>query len=129
MRKGACVSILVLAAILMVSAVHPARGNPPSPQAEDLKLANAQLPEGKIGHQYFCVVMGSGGRRPYDFFATGLPPGITLGEGKYLHDTLVGKPTEAGMWSVVLTVADQTRPTPLKATATLTLKVVPDDAK
>src|SRR5260370_32291578 len=129
MRKGAYVSIFALAATFMVSAVHPARGNPSSPQAEDLKLTNAQLPEGKIGHQYYCVVTGSGGRKPYDFSATGLPPGITLGEGKYLHDTLMGKPTQAGMWSVVLKVADQSRPTPLTASATLTLKLVPDDAK
>ena len=71
------------------------------------------------------MITVSGGKRPYDYSATALPPGLAVGALKYAHDTILGKPTQAGTFSPVFTVVDSTRPTPVTATITLKLTVDP----
>ena len=116
---------MALLAIAMLSGIQVARGTP-SPQSDALKITNDSLPNATVGVDYYCVIVASGGKRPYDYSATGLPPGLAVGALKYAHDTILGKPTQAGTFSPVFTVVDSTRPN--AATATLTLKLTVDPA-
>jgi hypothetical protein len=116
--------LLALAAIGILSAIQVARGTP-RPQADNLKITNDSLPNATVGLDYYCVIAVSGGKKPYDYAATGLPPGLAVGALKYAHDTILGKPTQAGTFSPVITVSDSTQPMPVTTTVTLRLTVVP----
>jgi hypothetical protein len=118
---GVC---LALSMVVIVSAILVARAAP-LPQSDDLKITNESLPNGTVGVDYYCVITVSGGKRPYDYAATALPPGLAVGALKYAHDTILGKPTQAGTFSTVITVSDSTQPMPVTTSMTLKLTVLP----
>ena len=124
MKKRLPIALLALVAIAIPSSIQVARGTP-RPQTDDLKITNNSLPTATVGVDYYCVITVSGGKRPYDYSATALPPGLNVGALKYAHDTILGKPTQAGTFSPVFTVVDSARPTSATTTVTLKLTVVP----
>lgn len=116
--------LLLLAVFGILSAIQVAHGNP-HPQSGDLKITNDSLPNATVGVDYYCVITVSGGKKPYDYAATGLPPGLAVGALKYAHDTILGKPTQAGTYSAVITVSDSVQPMPITTSVTLKLTVLP----
>ena len=60
---------------------------------------------GTEGELYSTTLVGSGGQAPYDWFATGLPPGLSIVDG-----TISGTPEAgtAGNYEVIVTALDAT---------------------
>ncbi len=67
-----------------------------------LSIASSSLPSGVVGTPVSGSVSATGGVSPYQFSATGLPAGVTLGS----DGTLSGAPTAPGTSSVTVTVTD-----------------------
>ena len=69
-----------------------------------LSFTSSYLPQAKEGAAYYATLGATGGRPPYTWTATGLPPGLTLSPGGVLSGTpVVGS---AGNYSFAITVAD-----------------------
>jgi len=64
-------------------------------------IATTSLPSGKVGASYAAGLAASGGRPPYTWSATGLPPGLSTSGG-----SIVGTPTTHGTWTPKVTVRD-----------------------
>lgn len=84
-----------------------------------VSIQTTSLPDGIVSHAYNATLTASGGNGSYTWSATGLPAGLTLAPS----GTIGGAPTTAGTSSVTVTVSDQTSPTPLSATATLSITI------
>jgi hypothetical protein len=69
----------------------------------------------------FQLASATGGVSPYSFTATGVPPGMTLNP---LTGYLTGTPTQAGMYTVSVSVRDQVGAVETKAT-TVTVSEAP----
>jgi hypothetical protein len=108
---------------LIAGAGQLIRGYAAPPQDEPLKITLSGLPDGTVGQMYYCVVAVSGGKRPYDYSAKGLAPGLALGS-RYAEDTILGRPTTAGTYMPEITVSDSAQP-PATASASLKLTVAP----
>jgi hypothetical protein len=65
----------------------------------------APLPPGQVGVPYSFTLSVGGGRPPYSWSGSGLPPGLTLGPS----GTLSGTPTAPGSFEVFMFVLDATR--------------------
>ncbi|WP_223395806.1 Ig domain-containing protein [Caulobacter segnis] len=78
--------------------------------------AAADLGPAIIGQSYAGSLGVNGGRAPYSFSASGLPPGLTLNAG----GAVTGTPTAAGSYSVTVQVTDANG---VSATQTLTVVV------
>jgi gliding motility-associated-like protein len=84
-----------------------------------LILPPATLPTGEVGTSYPTQILPSatGGKGPYSYVATGLPPGLTFNP---LTREITGIPTSGGTFPVTVTVTDGNGNT---ATATYTITV------
>jgi len=82
------------------------------------QVSTSSLPAGVVGQAYSAALQGSGGTPPYSWSATGLPAGLSLSQG-----VITGTPTAAGTSQVGITMTDSSTPTPVVATATLSLAV------
>ncbi|KAB2890901.1 MAG: hypothetical protein F9K35_18910, partial [Burkholderiaceae bacterium] len=65
-------------------------------------IAPAQLPGGTVHQSYSQPLTADGGATPYQFTATGLPPGLVLSA----NGTLAGTPTQAGSFPLSVTATD-----------------------
>jgi len=63
------------------------------------------LPAARIGRPYCMFVHAGGGTPPYTFSVTGLPEGLTLDVGGWLHGT-VGQPHYVYNYTLLFTVTD-----------------------
>ena len=91
-----------------------------SPQAsKKLAITTKSLPNATVGVDYYAVIAATGGEPPYDCSGTGLPPNIAF---HYASDTLGGKATTPGKYTVVITVKDSADP-PHAVSATFQLTV------
>jgi hypothetical protein len=63
----------------------------------------------------------TGGKFPYTWDATGLPDGLSFGSSDVIH----GRATKAGTFPIVVTVTDNTKPTPQSSTGTFKITVRP----
>ncbi len=70
--------------------------------APAVAITIAALPNGTVGTDYSVSLTASGGRTPYTWTATGLPPGISVN-----GDQLKGKPTAAGNYTPLVKVTDK----------------------
>jgi putative Ig domain-containing protein len=86
-----------------------------------LQITTKSLPNATVGVEYYAVLAARGGEPPYDFSGTGLPPGLAFHP---MSDTLGGKATTPGTYSVVITVNDSTMPASQSASASFKLTVV-----
>lgn len=86
-----------------------------------LQITTKSLPNATVGVEYYAVLAASGGEPPYDFSGAGLPPGLAFHP---MSDTLGGKATTPGTYSVVITVNDSTMPASQSASASFKLTVV-----
>jgi Putative Ig domain len=109
-------------AILVSSAFQPASSMQAPQQSKKLTVTTKTLPNATVGVGYYFVATASGGERPYDFSATGLPEGLAFHPAS---DTIGGKAATAGTYSVVITARDSTLPKPQTASVTLKLTVLP----
>jgi len=129
MKRGrlACELPLALAVsciasgILLFSGIPPASGGPVQQAASKLAITTKSLPNATVGVEYYAVIAATGGEPPYDCSGAGLPPNLAF---HYTSDTIGGKATTAGAYSVVITVTDSADP-PHTATATFKLAVLP----
>lgn len=69
---------------------------PPTPV-----VLSGTLPNGQVGIAYSASLTGAGGLAPYQWSASGLPPGISFSKGM-----LSGKPSAAGNYSVLVRLTD-----------------------
>jgi hypothetical protein len=107
-----------IAIILLASAATPAGRRPAQQKAPTpLTIMNTSLAPAKVGVDYKETIYPDGGKFPYEFSGTGLPPGLAFG---YASDTIYGKATTAGSYDVVITVKDGSKP---PQTATLKTKL------
>src|ERR1700694_1104584 len=106
-------------AILLFSGVQLALSTP-TPQASKLTITTKSLPDATVGVEYYAVIAATGGEPPYDCSGTGLPPNLAF---HYTSDTIGGKATTPGAYSVVITVKDSADP-PQSGGATFKLAVV-----
>jgi Putative Ig domain/Bacterial Ig-like domain (group 3) len=86
-----------------------------------LHVTTSSLPTAALRAHYSTRLEAAGGIAPYTWKKTGgaLPKGLHLGA----KGVLSGKPTEAGTFSITVTVTDHTKKVHQTASATLTLKV------
>ncbi len=84
-----------------------------------LSVLTSSLPDGTVGNVYSATLSARGGTAPYDWTATGLPPGLTLSSS----GALAGIPTSVGTYSVRFTVTDYKG-----ATAEATIPLTVQDA-
>jgi len=111
---------LTAAAILLFTCIQMGL-SPPQPQgASKLAITTKSLPNATVGVEYYAVVAATGGEPPYDFSGTGLPQGLAFHPAS---DTIGGRATTAGTYSVVITARDSTIPTEQSASVTLKLVV------
>jgi len=95
--------------------------NVPAPQGSSkLAITTKSLPNATVGVEYYAVIAATGGEPPYDCSGTGLPPNLAF---HYTSDTIGGKATTPGTYSVVITVTDSADP-PHSASATYRLAVL-----
>ena len=102
----------------------------PAPQAPSagsgkdsgkLAITTKSLPNATVGIEYYAVIAAAGGEKPYDFSGAGLPQGLAFHD---MSDTIGGKATTPGTYSVVITAKDSTLPDEQTASITLKLTVV-----
>ena len=87
---------------------------------DPLTISTGSLPAGMDGAPYSATVTATGGDNDYTWSATGLPPGLVIGSAT---GVISGTPTQAGPYTVAVTVSDATRPRLQPATANLSLTV------
>ena len=93
----------------------------PAPQGSSkLTITTKSLPNATVGVEYYAVIAATGGEPPYDCSGTGLPPNLAF---HYTSDTIGGKATTPGAYSVVITVTDSADP-PHSASTTYKLTVL-----
>jgi uncharacterized protein (TIGR03437 family) len=74
--------------------------------AATVTIANASLPAGQFGQPYGPVAMNAtGGTGPYSWWATDLPPGVSINPASGL---ITGNVAGAGQYSVSVTATDST---------------------
>jgi Putative Ig domain len=77
-----------------------------TPSAPLAITTTGPLPAGIVGVQYAgATLAATGGSLPYTWTGTGLPPGLTIGPAT---GVISGRPTEAGVYLVTVTVTDAT---------------------
>ena len=134
MKRGlVCKSKIVRAAIRWATAILLFSGfrmavsawppQAPSKGPGKLTITTQSLPNAVAGVEYYAVMAAKGGEPPYDFSGTGLPPNLAF---HYLSDTIGGKATTPGTYSVIMTARDSSMPAPQTASVTLKLTVIAD---
>jgi hypothetical protein len=111
---------LTAAAILLFNCIQMGLSAPQPQSASKLAITTKSLPNATVGVEYYVVIAATGGEPPYDFSGTGLPQGLAFHPAS---DTIGGKATTAGTYSVVITARDSTIPTEQSASVTLKLVV------
>jgi hypothetical protein len=72
-----------------------------------LSIATASLPGGTESSTYSATVQAAGGTAPYDYFATGLPSGLSMNPST---GSITGTPTASGDFAVEVSVNDASTP-------------------
>ena len=88
------------------------------PNTSALTISPASLPTPVIGQSYSATLSASGGRAPYTFSVTGLPPGLTFNT-----NTISGTPTGTGSFVIVVNVTDSTTPVALTGNEDYTVTI------
>ncbi|HEV2202615.1 MAG TPA: Ig domain-containing protein [Bryobacteraceae bacterium] len=112
---------LAAAGILLFNCIQIGLSAPQSKGAAKLAIATKSLPNATVGVEYYAVIAATGGEAPYDFSGAGLPQGLAFHPAS---DTIGGKATTAGTYSVVITARDSTFPAEQSASVTFKLVVV-----
>jgi C1A family cysteine protease len=66
-----------------------------------LEITTIELPDGELGEAYTAILEATGGKTPYTWDATGLPPGLTCSAAGVISGAPVG---EVGSFNVTVTV-------------------------
>ncbi len=93
-----------------------------------MSIVTTSLPSGYLNVPYSTTLTVAGGVQPYTWSVTNLPPGLALDPttcttSKTPICTIKGTPTTAGAYPMTVTVKDGEKPTPVAATASLTINV------
>lgn len=89
-----------------------------------LAISNTSLPAATANAAWSATIKATGGTAPYAFAAAGLPKGAAIAKTTgAIAGTLAA--TDAGAYTVTVTVTDSTKPTAQTATAKLALTVAP----
>jgi hypothetical protein len=112
---------LAAVAILLFLGVQRVLSTAAPQGSSELTITTKSLPNAIVGVEYYAVIAATGGEPPYDFSGAGLPPGLAFHP---MSDTIGGKTTSPGAYSVVITAHDSTMPTSHGTSATLKLTVV-----
>ena len=84
-----------------------------------LVISTASFPPATTDLAYTTTLQASGGRAPYTWSASGLPPGLTLSPA----GTISGVPTTPGTFTVRVELTDSSTPTSEEVTQTIPLSV------
>lgn len=71
------------------------------------RISTESLPEGELSQPFTATVQARGGRRPYDWAARNLPSGLVLAPVGDSHAVLEGRPTEAGVFRITVSVTSR----------------------
>jgi large repetitive protein len=114
-----CVAIFRLSAVLSLLGLILGFSSTPEllAQGGPLRVQTSSLPSGAVGTVYNFTVDGAGGRPPYTWSASGLPPGLSL----LTNGQFAGTPTSPGNFSVSLAIRDSSNAT---ASRTLPLSIL-----
>ena len=82
-------------------------------------IVTASLPAGTLSTAYATTVAATGGTAPYAFFATGLPPGLSINSAS---GAITGTPTVAGNYTASIAVVDASTP-PVVASTSLIISI------
>jgi hypothetical protein len=85
----------------------------------DLAVSTASLPGGTVGSPYSATAQATGGSTPYQWAASGLPPGLQINPSS---GQITGTPTSAGAYTATLTVTDHDG---ITATRSLAVTIAP----
>src|SRR5260370_19929045 len=102
--------------IVFLGGVLLALSTPVQQGSAKLAITTKSLPNATVGVEYYAVIAATGGEPPYDFSGAGLPQGLAFHPAS---DTIGGRATAAGTYSVVITARDSTIPTEQSASVTL----------
>jgi hypothetical protein len=104
------------------SAALPQSGSSetPAPQ-KPLKITLSSLPPATVGYWYSERITVEGGKLPYEFSVSGAPDGFMF---RNFTDRLSGQGVAPGDYDIVVSVADSSVPTPLKASEMFKFKIV-----
>jgi alpha-tubulin suppressor-like RCC1 family protein len=83
----------------------------------DLAVATSSLPGGQTGIPYSAQLEGLGGAAPYQWAASGLPPGLSIGAAS---GAISGTPSVTGSFTATFTVTDTDG---IEASAPLTITI------
>ncbi len=113
-------AVIVFAAAILLCTSAPVAGKTPGPQEgpKPFQITTTSLPDTAVGADYKTTIYATGGKFPYEYSGTGLPPGLAFG---YASDTILGKATAPGSYDVVITVKDGSKPQQMQ---TLKTKIV-----
>ena len=87
-----------------------------------LAITTTSLPGGVAGVAYSATLSATGGTAPYSWSASGLPSGLSMNAST---GQITGTPTAAGTATVTISVTDNSSPSVLNATKTLSITVAP----
>jgi parallel beta-helix repeat protein len=88
--------------------------------AAGLEILTTSLPPATVGTPYSATISASGGKQPYHWSATKMPPGIGFNK---LTGVIAGTPKRKGTFTVTIRVKDSTKPHHQKTSQVLTLTV------
>ncbi len=119
-KKSVRLCSAVLLSVVLCLFSQAVFGSPDDPPK--VEIVTKTVRDGIANANYVSAAFeATGGKRPYTWTATGLPEGLSFGDSDIIH----GKTSQSGNFPLVITVTDNSKPTPAKATVNLTLKITP----
>ena len=116
---GSLISFICALSIAGCGPSHHSGGSPPPPPPTIGALSVSALPNGALNQPYAGGLTANGGTAPYQYGATGLPPGLSLDP---LSGKVTGSPTQAGSFNVISYATDHTGAT---ANSPFTMTITP----
>jgi hypothetical protein len=108
--------------VLSIAQIGWSRPVPQQAPSGGIQILTTKVDDAIAGAPYISGAFeASGGKFPYTWSAKGLPGGLSFGTSDVIH----GSTDQVGSFDVVVTVIDNSKPTPLSATGNFKIVVLP----